>query len=451
MEARSKQAPSVPEAEFVCAYNDLKTNPTTEHVAAGLGLALNTVKNRARLIRKLADAAGILSPLVDRIHPSVPMSEDQSRFMPDWDIEDCIEELRRVANINPDVVVSRNYFRVNARCSESTWNRYCGTFEEFKRQAGLQLTRQQHQLEKHIAKHASVDHYRRTSEERRNYGELYTRPNSARFKTLVIASDLHDEEMDPFFRRVLIDTIRRVEPDVFCIGGDGLDLPEFGRYSVDPREWGPTRRIKVMHKFLEDIRNLRPDMQIDWLEGNHEARLLRHLSDETPALKVVLEELHGMTVRQLLGLDKYQVNYIAKADLGAYAVRDFKKELGKNYKIYYDCLLVHHFPEGQNLGLPGVNGHHHKHISWPHFSPVYGAFEWHQLGCGHKRDASYCSGEKWHMGFMIANLDSWTRQVNFDYIPVTDFAVSGGVWYRRQKDEEVVPETRIALPLKSAC
>ena len=381
------------------------------------------------------------------VHLDEPLSETLIPKVKTGTKDECIADLRRIAVANPTMAISRNYYRVHGKYAESVWSQWAGTFEEFKRQAGLKLTRQQHKLERDIAKHASVDHYRKTSEDRRNYGETYLRPNTARFKTIVIASDLHDEEMDPFYRRVLIDTIKRVKPDTFVLGGDGLDLPEFGKYSVDPREWGPVRRIKVMHKFCEDIRNIAPDMQFDWLEGNHEYRMMRHLSDETPALKAVLSELHGMTVRQLLGLDKYGINYLAKADLAAYRERDIVKEVGRNYQIYHDCLLVHHFPDGRNFGLPGVNGHHHKHISWPHFSPVYGAYEWHQLGCGHKRDASYCAGEKWHMGFMIANLDSWTRQVNFDYVPVTDFAVSGGVWYRREKAEEVTPETRIALPL----
>lgn len=433
--------------EFLKVYNDLASYPTTEAVAAKLGIAYQTVKNRAVILRKAA-ASGAGFTIVSRIHPSVPMSEDQSRFKSDWTPEECIEELRRVANLDPDRVVSRNYFRVNSKISESTWNRYFGTFEEFKRQAGLKLTRQQHGLERHIAKHASVDHYRRMNVERQDYGDRYLRPNSKRFKTAIICSDLHDEEMDPFFRRVLIDTVRRVQPDAFVIGGDGLDLPEFGKYSVDPREWGPVRRIKVMHQFAREIREAAPDAQFDWLEGNHEFRLLRHLGDETPALKTVLAELHGMTIRKLLGLDQFQINYIAKADLAAYRERDIQKEIGRNYHILWDTVLVHHFPEGRNMGLPGVNGHHHKHISWPHFSPVYGAYEWHQLGCGHMRDASYTSGEKWHMGFMIANVDTWTRQVNFDYVPVTDFAVAGGKWYAREKSECVVPETRIALPLE---
>lgn len=413
--------------------------------AKAIGKNRSTLQGLVSTVKAAAARGKVVVPS-DLHVANVPMSEDLSKITDDWTREQCIEELQRVAELDKDRVVSRNYFRVNGRIAESVWNCHFGTFEEYKRQTNLKLTRQQHGMERHIAKHASVDHYRKTNEDRRNYGETYLRPGSGRYRTMVIASDLHDEEMDPFFRRVLLDTIRRVQPDLFLLAGDGFDLPEFGKYSVDPREWNPTRRIKAMHVFLEEMRQWNPDMQIDWLEGNHEYRMMRHLSDETPALKTVLAELHGMTIRQLLGLDRYQVNYIAKADLGAYRERDIKTELGRNYQVYYDCLLAHHFPEGRQMGMPGINGHNHKHISWPSFSPVYGAFEWHQLGCGHKRDASYCAGEKWHMGFMIANIDTWMRQVNFDYVPVTDMAVSGGKWYLRTEEERTTPETRIALP-----
>lgn len=375
-----------------------------------------------------------------------PLSETLIPKVKEATQEEVVENLRQLATANPDIAISRNYYRVHGKFAESAWNQYFGTFEEFKRQAGLKLTRQQHALERNIAKHASVDHYRRMNEERVQYAGTYAKPTGRRFKTYVIASDLHDEEMDPFFARVLVDTIKRVQPDAFCIGGDGLDLPEFGKYSVDPREWGPLRRMRAWHAFLEKVRAGYAG-QIDHLEGNHEYRLLRHLSDETPALKTILAELHGWTIPKLLGLDKFEVNYIAKADMAAYRERDIAKELGQNYLVYDDCLLVHHFPEGRNMGLPGVNGHHHRHMAWSAFSPVYGAFEWHQLGCGHRRDASYTQGEKWHMGFMIAHVDTFTRQVNFEYVQVTDFAIVGGQWYSREKDERVVPETRIGLPI----
>lgn len=394
-----------------------------------------------------AKAAPVKAPKIPHygVIAEAPLSETLIPKVKTGTREECIADLRSLAIANPTQVISRNYYRVHGKFAESCYTAWSGSFEEFKRQAGLKLTRQQHAVERAVARHASVDHYRKLNNERRDYASNYERPNANRFKTIIFCSDLHDKEMDPFYRRVLIDTIKRVKPDVFSLVGDGLDLPEFGKYGVDPREWDVTGRIKHMHKFLEDIREVAPDLQIDWLEGNHEFRLLRHLADQTPALRAVLSDLHGMTVRQLLGLDTYEVNYIAKADLAAFNQADLKKEIGKNYKVYYDTVLAYHFPDGKSMGLPGVNGHHHRHVVWSEFSPIYGAYEWHQMGCGHKRDASYCNGEKWHMGFAIANIDTQTRQVNFDYVPITDMAVSGGKWYHREETELAGLEFRIGL------
>jgi hypothetical protein len=195
-------------------------------------------------------------------------------------------------------------------------------------------------------------------------------------------------------------------------------------------------RINFAHdKILGPTRAAAPDAQIDFVEGNHEARLLKHLADESPALRAVLADLHGWTVPKLLGLDKFQINYVAKADLAAFTKRDFEKELAQNYKIYFNAFVVHHFPHAREWKMPGVNGHHHKHITWPSFTPQFGAFEWHQLGCGHKRAASYCEGEKWHMGFDIVHIDTQTGATQHDYVTVSDFAVAGGKMYYREPHE----------------
>lgn len=367
---------------------------------------------------------------------SSPLSETLIPKLSEGTQEQCIENLRAIAIANPEKVISRNFYRVNGLFKESVWNAYFGTFEEFKRQSGITLSRQQHQHERNIAKHASVDHYRAMNIERADYAEKYLRPNSARFKTILVASDLHDTEVDRFWLRVFLDTAKRVQPDVIVLAGDVFDLPEFGKYTVDPREWDAVGRIKFAHdEILAPLRAACPDSQIDFIEGNHDNRLLRQLADATPALRAVLSDLHGFTVGKLLGLDRFQINYIAKADLSAWTKRDIDRELGNNYKVYFDSVLCHHFPHARNMGLPGVNGHHHSHQVWSMFSPTYGAYEWHQLGAGHVRSASYCEGEKWHNGFAIINVDSQTRATNFDYVPVTDFAVSGGKWYQREETE----------------
>lgn len=423
--------------DFIRVYNDTESYPSIADVAEALGISPKTVRNKAGMLRSMGKVNPHMPTLILRSPVNEnPMSEDASKFMESWTPDDCITELCRIAQIDPDKVVTRNYFRTHSSISESTWNRYFGTFEEFKRQAGIKLSRQQHSHERAIAKHASVDHYRRLNVDRQDYGDKYIKESNSRFKTMIVCSDLHDVEIDPFYLRVLIDTARRVNPDAFVFDGDIFDLPEFGKYGVDPREWDVVGRIKFAHnKIFKALREAIPDAQFDFIEGNHEARLLRQMADATPALRAVLSDLHGFTIGKLLGLDEFEINYIAKADLAAWSKRDFEKELANNYKVYWDTVVCHHFPHARNMGLPGVNGHHHQHQVWPSFSPIYGAYEWHQMGCGHRRSASYCEGEKWHMGFAIIHIDTQTHATTFDYVTVADFAIAGGKWYHREPDE----------------
>jgi len=427
---------------FAEVYNDVENFPSLADVAGELGIAVKTVKNRAGIYRNERKSDKSFPELIYRglmQRHDIPMSEQAEKHR-DWDEQQVIDELRRIAEEHPEQVISRNFFRVHSSISESTWNQYFGTFEEYKRAAGIKLSRQAHNLERQIAKHASVDHYRKMSVERMDYADKYEKPSGSRFKTVMVANDIHDEEVDPFWLRVFLDTAKRVQPDVIVLNGDIFDLPEFGKYGVDPREWDVVGRIQFAHdNILRPLREACPESQIDFIEGNHEARLLRLLADATPALRAVLADLHGWDVSKLLGLDEFEINYIAKADLAAWAKRDNDKELGNNYKVYWDTLLFHHFPHARNMGLPGANGHHHSHQVWPMFSPIFGAYEWHQFGCGHKRSASYTEGEKWHMGFGIINVDTDKQLTNFDYIPVTDIAISGGKWYHREEFEFYLP------------
>ncbi len=683
-----------------------------------------------------------------KIKADVPLSESLIPKQNEGTREQCIADLRAMAINNPELSITRNYYRVHGKYAESVWSAWAGTFSEFKRQAGIELTRQQHQVERNVARHASVDHYRALSDQRVDFGEQYLRESPGRFKTLLVASDLHDKEIDPFFNRVMQDTARRVQPDVISLVGDVFDLPEFGKYTVDPREWDVVGRIKFAHdSILKPLREAAPNAQIDLIEGNHECvsmrteiltergwvladqvtmddrvasfsldgkefgyekplalatvldaqcakvvgslkseevsvnhrllvngklaaysevaggaeathirnfttslvtsdpektisdswvsmltwivsegwvcpdrgedrqiqfrdlssaqrlrlrsvahrsrvkldqsashrrvilnfdgaqwrtvcellgmeesdhslapktwawlkkltqvqlitmmeelqwlavtstntsitikgydqtqatelqlaltlkgwpvvvtnlpsntysariyirpndlpvrnsrvsfkelpnqnvvaiqttrgtlvtrlhgvinftgncRLIKHLADSSPAMRAVLSDLHGMSLQQLFGLDKFEINYVAKGDLAAYSKAEQARELQNNYRVYYDALMCHHFSYARNMGIPGINGHSHKHVVWPMFNVTYGAYEWHQLGAGHRRSASYCEGEKWHTGFALVHIDTHTKATVIEYIPITDFAVVGGKFYYREPSE----------------
>jgi len=368
--------------------------------------------------------------------PKIPMSESSDKQDYSATPQDCINDLRRVALADPEQVISRNYYRNVGKYSESVWNRFFGTFHEFKRQAGIVLTRQQHKLERETAKHAAHDHYRELNRIRADYAERFVRVNKSRYQTLIGLCDIHDRSCDPFVLRVALDAVKRIQPDVICINGDLFDLPEFGKYTVDPREWDVVGRIKFVHEnVLAPLRKAAPNAQIDLVEGNHEFRLVRHLADNSPAMRVVLADLHGMSVSTLLGLDKFHINYIGKADLAAWREVDIKKEQARNYKVYWNSLVAHHFPEGAQLGLPGFCGHHHKHIVWSNTSIAYGAYEFHQCGAMHRRSASYTDAQKWNNGFIIADVDTQQKDTVFSYVDVRDFAIVGGKYYYRQDGE----------------
>jgi hypothetical protein len=367
--------------------------------------------------------------------PETPLSQDVAKITTAT-AEEVVADLQSIAAADPDKVITRNYFRVHSRYAESAWNAHFGTFAEFKRQAGIVLSRHAHRLEKDIAKHASKERMAAMTGEKLLWGDRYLRPSHRRFQTVLVASDIHDIDCDAFYRRVLVETAERVQPEKIVLNGDIFDLPEFSKYTQDPRLFAPVERIKWVHQFLADLRDAAPEAEVTFVEGNHEYRLLRHLSEATPALMTVLSDLHGMTIPDLLGLTKYEVNFVARADLAAFTETDIKKELHKNYVILYDALLFHHFPEGFAMGYPGANGHHHRHLVRHGYSPHFGPYEWHQLGAGHKRQASYCAGEKWSNGFLLVHIDTHTKRSQFEYLDLSHaHAFVGGLLYERTEDE----------------
>lgn len=369
--------------------------------------------------------------------PRTPAVEENDKSDAPISREECIAEIHRVFALEPDAFLSRTRFRAQARIKDVVWNRHFGTFTEFKRGAGIELTRHQHRMELDVAKHSSVESFRALNGEKQGWEDRYLRPSGARFQTILHFTDVHDVECDPFWRRCLMETALRVQPEKVIIGGDLFDLPEFGKYSVDPREWDVVGRIRWVHAFLRDLRDACPSAEIVLIEGNHEFRLLRHLAEATPAMRAVLSDLHGFTVSRLLGLDEFEINYISRTDLGVFSRRDISEELNRNYFIAHDCYLAHHFPEGEKMGYPGAHGHHHRHSVSQHFSPGFGVFEWHQLGCGHRRLASYTPGEQWGMGFLLAHIDTVKKHVAHEYINIQqDFAMIGGRFYERESSEQ---------------
>lgn len=348
---------------------------------------------------------------------------------------EIVDDMKRVAQLVGHDLITRAQYREHGNFSDHAMKETFGTFRAARRAAGLEESNGGRHDRLALGRHVDHDAYRQMNIEKGDYVDKFRKPKGTRFQTMLVASDIHDEECDPFWRRVFLDTVSRTQPDTVILGGDVFDLAEFGRYSIDPREWDIVGKIKWVHDFLSEIRTRSSDTEIVFIEGNHEHRLLRYLTDNAPALKVLLSDLHGWTVPKLLGLDKYEVRYVARADLATFNKSNVVKEIAKNYEVFHDCFLVDHFPDGRSKGLPGVNGHHHQHVVHSEYSHVFGSYEWHQLGCGHRRQAEYCAGEKWNMGFMTVLVDTQEQRPLMDYHFIGDVALVHGKHYMRGESE----------------
>jgi hypothetical protein len=360
---------------------------------------------------------------------NVPKESDATR-------DYLLEEIKRVAKENPDKNISRDFFRQKSKVKESDWTYHFGTFNEFKRATGLTPSRVQSLIFNNTAKHSSKDYLKNLNVEKRNYEDKYIRSSTSNEQSIVVGTDIHDLHCDLFYRRLFIDTVKRILPEYVVIGGDLFDFPEFSRFSNDPRNYNILERIKWVHDFLEDIRNASPNSTVYLIAGNHEERLIRYLGENCSPLVTILEDLHNMSISKILGLDKFEINYISRLDLKAFTDKDFNNELRKNYLIINESVLIHHFSEGFSYGLPGCHGHSHKHLVRNGYSHIFGSYDWHQLGSGHKRYASYCSGEKWNNGFIVIHNSLRSKRTAFEYIDCTnDIAVIGGKFYWRNEEE----------------
>lgn len=350
--------------------------------------------------------------------------------------EECIQDLRSLQLEHPDRYLSRNFYRVHGSISDSAWDCHYGTFKEFRRQAGLELTRQQHKLELDVARHSSVDYLRKFHEaEVLPYSSKYDSPLSTkRYKTVLVGSDFHDIDCDEFVLSVFIDTARRLQPDVIVLNGDVFDCYDSSKYDKDIRELKIVERFEfVKEKIFSPLREACPNSQMDLILGNHEWRIVNLLAAKTPNIRVILSDVMGLTLADVFGLEKYRINLVSKVDLAAFTEADRKKELRKNFRVYYDCFVVGHFKD-LSTGMSGSSGHCHRPHTQTYTNLVRGKLSWVETGCMCHTEAGYVQHrDKWGQSFLIAHIDTEEKRVNPEHIIFAgDFIVVHGVRYTRK-------------------
>lgn len=367
------------------------------------------------------------------------LSERSKKFCINATKDECIDDLRAVQLRDPLRCITRNIYRTEGKYSDSTWNQFFGTFQEFRRQADIELSRTQHALERGIAKQASVDHYR-------NFYKAQILPWYKKYqkdhlpstiKTMKVVSDIHDLECDEFGLAVFIAECERTQPDVIVFNGDIFDLIEFGKYSIDLRSIKIKERFDfVKYRIFKPIREKCPNAQIDMIMGNHEFRIIRLLADATPNLRVLLSDVMGLGFADVFGLEEFQINWVSKIDLGVYSKKDLNNEMKQNYQVYFGCYVVCHEPDAKLMhSMSGTNGHHHKARQESDANLTFGAITWIQTPGLHIPDAEYLKNlSGWNMGFLNVTINLETQQVSQHVVQThSDWCEVNGILYERKE------------------
>lgn len=145
-------------------------------------------------------------------------------------------------------------------------------------------------------------------------------------RTCVTLPDAQYPYHDPAAIDAAIRVIEAVRPDVVVWHGDNLDLSEFSRFVLEPRFAGSTQvALDALHTDLARVAALVPEQH--YLEGNHEARLAKHiLANAAAAFGLrpanVPDAWPVLSIEHLLRLDALGVSYHAGYPAGAVWLND---------------------------------------------------------------------------------------------------------------------------------
>tara|TARA_R110000824_G_scaffold7817_2_gene35311 strand:+ start:10709 stop:11911 length:1203 start_codon:yes stop_codon:yes gene_type:complete len=162
-----------------------------------------------------------------------------------------------------------------------------------------------------------------------------------RYQTAVILPDpqigfrmYEDGQMDPFHdedaMQVALQILRDLAPDQIINLGDFLDFAEFGKFELEPAFARTTQAaVDRGHQFLCEQRANAPDAAITLLEGNHDRRLHKAVTNNTAAALHLKradapEDWPVMSVPFLLrlGEDHLNVGYVGGYPAGIYWVNE---------------------------------------------------------------------------------------------------------------------------------
>ena len=233
----------------------------------------------------------------------------------------------------------------------------------------------------------------------------------------VISNDFHGQFRDSVACELFKGFLRREQPERLVLDGDIVDFYSISRFDKDPsRKEDLQDELNDSFNFLVDIRECIPDADIDYIEGNHEARLRKYLRSKAPALAT----LDALNIESLLGLNELDIRYeedgIWLGDLFVYHGSIVRTQSG---------MTAH--AELLKNGCSGMSGHCHRDGK-AQVRNRKGNLCWWENYCMCDLNPEYIKGvANWSQGWSVVTLDG--RRPCVEQIAV----IGGSYTYRGKK------------------
>lgn len=219
---------------------------------------------------------------------------------------------------------------------------------------------------------------------------------------LVFMSDLHVPHLNAHAFATTLSLIGLARPSVVIIGGDGLDLPQLGRFVKRPgRDVELQRDLKLLHKELSRVRRAAPDADMWYFQGNHEYRATTY-KWTNPAIS----SLECLTIPALLKLGDLNIKYVESGE------RKFGRTLFRHGTVVRSGSGASARGELEQHGVSGVSGHTHK-AEQVSLTNASGTYEWTGAGCLCDLSADYLDIKvpSWQHGITYTDLKAGRTQL----------------------------------------
>lgn len=260
---------------------------------------------------------------------------------------ELIQDLKRVYE-HPDnpfkgFAASRKRYRELGFYPEIVVGDFFGNHTEFLRAAGLHDLRTTTKIRNKAARLHSQQQVARYAEE--NVLRWHNKYDKGRDKADhvegMFGSDFHSRYCDPLALRAFLLVAEQVQPDVICLGGDVVDFPQVSRHRQLPGHFTLSIKDEIdwaRDSLFKPLREICPEAQIDFIIGNHEARLIGAVSDSAPALA----SLPNLSFANLFGLDDYEINLVCRSNFLATTAKARRNDVLENWKVYGGTVAATH-------------------------------------------------------------------------------------------------------------